>query len=83
MKPSRRWYLVLPPSRICHAGVGLGGNVDLHLQTPEYSRAVHYNATYSRPLFVDRYEADITGPQYVVVTGRVGFRVHDGGGGGR
>ena len=46
---------------------------------PEYGCAVHFDVTYSQPLFGGRAEARIAGSQVVVWAGGVRFLGHAGG----
>ena len=68
METDRR-KVALTPARICSSGGGIERDEYLHLQTPEYSRAVHCDANYYQTFFGGVAEAVITGPQAVVGAG--------------
>ena len=63
--------MVLPSNRRCSTGSGIGVDGDLHIQAPEYSRAVHFDANYYWPLIGVKSEAGISVPQVVVGSGGV------------
>ena len=77
------WDTVIPPSGRCPAGGGAGDNRDVHLQTPEYGRAVHRNATYSQPVSGGGAEGGLAGTHAVAETGGSGIQSLGGGGRGR
>ena len=66
--------LGLLPPRLCPAGGGIGDDVDLHIQIPEYGHTVHFETTYYQPFSGGGAEVGLAVPQEVV--GKVGAVFH-------